>query len=134
MNETFFEEAFRKEEQSRIIEVTNTNPDNKRYETRGGGETKDKVFALSIDEARKYFKDNRARMVLVTPYAEAKGSYIDNDDEVRGRRGTGGWWLLSPGLNSHFAVLVESDGDVFEYGYSVYDPLVSVRPALWLHL
>ena len=64
MNETFLEKAFGKEEQSRIVEVTNTNPDNKRYGTRGGRETKDKVFALSIDEANKYFKAVFVKVVV----------------------------------------------------------------------
>jgi hypothetical protein len=91
------------------------------------------VFALSIDEANKYFKDNRARRAPVTPYAEAKGSYINNDYKSRGC-GTGWWWLRSPGINSFNAAFVNSDGDVSGLGFSVYSPSVSVRPALWLHL
>ena len=133
MNVTFLEKTFSKEEQSRIIEVTNTNPDNKRYGTRGGGRTKDMVFALSIDEANKYFKDNRARRAPVTPYAEAKGSYINSNYKSRGC-GTGWWWLRSPGINSIGAAFVYHDGDIIEYGITVDISAGSVRPALWLNL
>ena len=91
------------------------------------------VFALSIDEANKYFKDNRARRAPVTPYAEAKGSYINSNYKSRGC-GTGWWWLRSPGINSFKATFVNSDGDVYERGIYVNYPSVSVRPALWLHL
>ena len=45
-------------EQSRIVSVANTNPDNPWYGTSGGRNTTDKIFLLSIDEVVKYFGDS----------------------------------------------------------------------------
>ena len=77
------------------------------------------VFLLSIDEAKKYFKDDPARIAR------------DKDNKASC------WWLRSPGRYSDLAA------GVFSYGYVDVDGIFigyvsevggGVRPALWLNL
>lgn len=49
--------------QSRIIPVINENPDNQCYGTKGGEDTQDRIFLLSLEEATcKYFGDSSSKM------------------------------------------------------------------------
>jgi hypothetical protein len=132
MNEGFMELAFREDEKGSVLMTCNQNPDNKLWGTNDGGyPTWDRVFALSIEEARRYFEDNGARAAEVTPYAESKRARCE---EANDRRRMGWWWLRSPGIYSFHAAGVLADGVVRGSGNFVHDPSVSVRPALWLHL
>ena len=102
--------------QPRVVEVANKNPDNPAYGTPGGNDTKDRVFLLSIDEARRYFKSASERIAKF----EGPGCW---------------WWLRSPGDGADYAASVSYDGDVNDYGFDVIgDDGVGVRPALWLSL
>ena len=136
MNVEFLDIAFDENEKSRIVLGTNSDPDNKRFNTEDGRKTEDRVFALSIDEVRRYFKNDSDRMAAPTPYMEKNYNdkvYISGSYKMNGR-GTGWWWLRSPGVFSHRAADVNPDGDVLEYGSYVVDIGGSVRPALWLNL
>jgi len=50
-----FLRKFTKEQQGRIVEKKIPNPDNLWYGTKGGRDTRDKVFLLSLEEVDKYF-------------------------------------------------------------------------------
>ena len=136
LNEGFIKEAFDEKERSEIAIVFNQNPDNKKYRTNGGNATKDRVFALNIDEAIKYFRDDMDRRAAVTQYVKRSGSfgvssyyYTTLDD-----RETGWWWLRLPGIGGNYASAVSADGRVDAFGRSVDNNDISVRPALWLNL
>ena len=136
LNEGFIKEAFDEKERSEIAIVFNQNPDNKKYRTNGGNATKDRVFALNIDEAIKYFRDDMDRRAAVTQYVKRSGSfgvssyyYTTLDD-----RETGWWWLRLPGIGGNYASAVSADGRVDVFGRSVDNNDISVRPALWLNL
>ena len=103
-------------EQSKIVEVTNTNPNNSSYGTSGGNATSDKMFLLSIDEAYSYFSNDDARKCTLLS---------DNSDS--------GWWLRSPVDTDIYAAYVNSDGSVADSGNLVGNSL-GVRPAFWLNL
>ena len=136
MNGEFMDVAFDEKEKSRIILGTNSNPDNKRFNTKGGRKTEDRVFALSIDEVRRYFKNDSDRMAAPTPYVEEKYKdevFIAGSYKVKGR-GTGWWWLRSPGLSSDNAADVDVGGHIFGLGSYMVNSGGSVRPALWLNL
>jgi hypothetical protein len=98
------------------------------------------VFALSIEEAERYFpKGDADRMATVTPYAGSphdglRSSHKNNKYQTSNGNGTGWWWLRSPGFYSIIAAHVITDGDVYEFGSRVNNSSVSVRPALWLNL
>ena len=135
MNGEFIDRAFDIEDLGKIAEMPIMNPDNPEYGTKGGRATTDKVFALSIDEAEKYFRDDVDRRAAVTPYARRQGSYCDKDYKSSDGQPVGGWWLRSPGNSSGSASIVDSDGGgVGRVGFKVNFYLVSVRPALWLNL
>ena len=130
----FIGSTFSEKERVQIDLTHNENPDNPKYGTDGGGETEDRVFLLSIDEARKYFKNNADRIAVLTRYAVKEGAWAYNMDKLRNGEKTGWWWLRSPGVFSDYAALVITDGDVHGYGRNVDGSGVSVRPALWLNL
>jgi uncharacterized protein YjbI with pentapeptide repeats len=139
LNEEFIFKAFDGQERSRIVKVCNQNRDNPLWGTKGGGATWDRVFALSIEEADKYFDDNMGRRAAVTPYAQSphegmRGSYVNEDYKTTDGEKTGWWWLRSPGVGSDHAADVDPTGDVIEHGGHVGHSGACVRPALWLNL
>jgi tetratricopeptide (TPR) repeat protein len=76
--------------------------------------TNDQVHLLSIDEAQRFFSNDKDRIVCFDGC-------------------TGMWWLRSPGGYQSFSALVNYDGSVIDYGCNVgIDG--GVRPALWLNL
>ncbi|MCR5137090.1 MAG: leucine-rich repeat protein [Oscillospiraceae bacterium] len=109
LNEEYYDKTFTEKEKAAILECELRNPDNPEYGTRGGNDTRDKIFLLSIEEAEKYFTDDRDR---------ATGT---------------SWWLRSPGYYSINAALVLSDGSIYFIGYGVNLSL-AVRPALKINL
>ena len=143
MNNDFISKAFNSSQQAQMVTVTNPNPNNPKYGTRGGNATRDRIFALSIDEAKKYFRDDDDRMAAVTEYAKKHGAFIMDDKTAKaygwknslptGEK-TGCWWLRSPGNFSNFAAYVSIRGSVNQYGSSVSDGRGCVRPAFWLNL
>lgn len=62
LNGSFYD-AFSEADKSRILPVTNKNPDNEWYNTTGGEETEDHIFLLSIKEAAcLYFGDSSTNL------------------------------------------------------------------------
>jgi len=115
LNDSFYN-AFVPEEQARILKTEVKNDDNPHYNTPGGNDTTDKIFLLSIDEIRKYFADDSARVAYGT----------DGD--------SGWWWLRSPGFAARVRVgFLSIDNYNYSYGHDV-DDKYGVRPALWLKL
>jgi hypothetical protein len=101
---------------SKVHEVKNLNPKNPEH--RMGFEehpTNDRVFLLSIDEAKRYFQDDAART-------------------VRHQGDTCPWWLRSVGKDSVYAAYVTQDGAIDTEGFSKKAMGWGVRPAFWLDL
>ena len=143
MNNDFISKAFSSSQQAQIATVTNRNPDNPKNGTKGGNATQDRIFALSIDEAKKYFRDDNDRMAALTEYAKKQGLYIF-DDTIAKENGwknslptgekTGWWWLRSPGGNYSDTAGVGFRWRHRAICYSVNSIGVAVRPAFWLNL
>ena len=76
LNDEFYNSAFLEEEKNKIKEVKLVNEDNDDYMTLGGKDTMDKVFLLSISEARKYFSngDNLGNKDQLVRAGAAKGT------------------------------------------------------------
>ncbi|MBR2572633.1 MAG: hypothetical protein IKE30_11020, partial [Clostridia bacterium] len=123
LNGTFLNTAFSAEERARLIWKNVANPDNSVFGTNGGGDTKDKAWLLSIDEANKYFNTYEARQCQVTAYAKAQGASETS-------KGNGWWWLRSPGNRGNFAARINYDGSVYNYGDYVYSGDIVVRPVI----
>lgn len=145
-----FYNKFTAEEQSRIIPVLNENHGNQWYGSRGGEDTRDYIFLLSIEEVVcKYFGDSSKNL----ENRSAKQRYwfqkkdINNDKRRSAFDGyIWWWWLRSPGRDNKRAVYIHGDGNIgiqgngtFRYSSNTIHPLTNdnsggVRPVLWLKL
>lgn len=134
LNNDFINAAFSADERTMIPTVTVSADKNPDFSTNPGNATQDQVFLLSITEVNKYFSFDSARQCKPTDYAVANGAW-----------GSGNWWWLrSPGYDQRNAASVYYGGDVSEggydvgdvneYGRSVDDDIIAVRPALWIDL
>ena len=108
----------------RVASVVVKNPGNKLCGTSGGKDTQDRVFLLSIDEAKRYFESNVDRFPKnIELYRYLYGKTLT------------GWWLRTPGCRPNYAAYVRSDdGSVFDFGCDVHNDRGGLRPALWLNL
>lgn len=95
-DDNFIDTAFSDGEQGAIVDTTVVNDDNPDYNTEGGENTNDKIFLLSVDEARNssYFADDNSRKGTNTAYV-ADGGKIDGN--MFGVGAADYWWLRSPG-------------------------------------
>lgn len=103
LNDEFINEAFTDKEREMIVDKTG-----------------DKVLLMSVEEAYRYFEDDKDRLF----------EFPEEDDAP-------GYWLRNRGIISDHAALVECDylsnGHISEFGAAVnYE--WGVRPALWIRL
>ena len=142
-----FYDKFSKYEKLQIIPVINKNLDNQWYGTKGGVDTSDSIFLLSLDEAVcKYFGDSSAK--LYNRNKKHKYWFQGKDENNCKRVATfngniNSWWLRSPGRNSVKAVYIKGNpggcvgiqgNNVLEGNISERDYFGGVRPALWLKI
>ena len=129
LNKEFLDTAFDKEQKKQIAETILKNADNRECDTRGGNDTLDKIFLLSIDEVEKYFSSDDATLCQPTRYATAKG--VSAGDNVNCA-----WWLRSPGFWQSSAAYVFYEGGINAYGCPFgFDSVnFAVRPALWVNI
>jgi serine/threonine protein kinase len=99
----------------RVLNKKVLNAANPNNDTEGGNPTYDRVFILSIDEARKYFETDKDRTAK-----------LDKSEWA--------WWLRSPGLGQRCASYVTRAGAINTIGSLVDYGNYGVRPALWLDL
>jgi hypothetical protein len=116
LNSDFYNAAFSFAQKESIEETELVNNSGAEQGTPGASyTTRDKVFLLSVDEARLYFADDAARVSMY------------NGEVV-------GWWLRSAGSVTNSAALIRESGDVYVSGVSVSGDSVGIRPALWVSL
>lgn len=125
LNEYFLNNAFTEDEQTIIRNTTVRAQQNPRYGTSSGHDTNDKVFLLSIQEAKEYFSTRGSLICQGTAYCYAQGAH-KNDD------GTCWWWLRSPGQSDKYAAYVRNLGSINQEGHTVAGINDAVRPALWI--
>ena len=127
LNGEFYDTVFSNAEKSRIVDVTDENPDNAGFGTGKEYSTADKIFLLSTNDAEKYFVSNTERKCTATAYAESKGKDTEHNN------GIFAWWLRTHGKDSGLTVFVDSTGEIIYTGKSADEKAV-VRPAFWLDL
>ena len=120
LNDDFYQAAFSEEEQDCIVLTQVINEDNPDRNTEGGNDTEDKIFLLSIAEAREYFADDEDRKVHATKYADDNGAFETT---------ASWWWLRTHGL-MYSAAYVYIDGRVMTDGIGVISEDGGVRPAM----
>ena len=145
LNNEFYD-RFSAAEKSRIIPVLNKNPDNQWYGTKGGTDTQDSIFLLSIEETVcRYFGDSSSKL-----YSPGKNQryWFERKDKNNSKRiarlekrkeGSWWWWLRSPGRVSIKAVYIHGEGNIGIQGNNLLKGNISdgeckggLRPALWL--
>jgi hypothetical protein len=114
LNGSFFQKL-PEDARARVAETKVINSGNADANMKSGDKTDDKVFLLSLDEAKLYFVSDAARVALY------KGH-------------TAWWWLRTPGLEGIAAATVGSDGAIGTAGSGVNYQNRGVRPALWARL
>ena len=129
LNGEFFQAAFSTGEQGLIVATKLKNPGNGSFRTQGGADTTDKVFCLSINEAKSLFKGNSDRKCKPSAHVKAEDKIFMSID-----KSGADWWLRSPGGRQNGAAHVGIGGGVDEGGWIVIRDLVGVRPAFWLNL
>ena len=134
LNGAYLTGTFSAEEQAAIVERVNHTPDNPEYHTKGGNDTTDKIWLLSIGEAEQYFKDDADRMCAPTDTAKAQGAWTNSPYKTAGGKAVCEWWLRSPGIGSRYAAYVRYAGSVDSHGSSVSNDSGCVRPAFLLNL
>lgn len=145
-----FYETFSGTDQAKIVSVTNKNLDNPWYGSKGGEDTQDNIFLLSVEDVVcKYFGDSSN--LLFNPGKNQKYWFQRKDKNNSKRKasydGYGWWWWLrTPGRANNRVVYIWDDGNIgiqgngtFKYSSNTVHPLTSdncggVRPALWLKM
>ncbi len=139
-SENFIDTAFAAAEKEKIINTdvpAHFHPD---YSTSPGNATRDKIFLLSIVEARNYFTSSRDRQADATRYAvkhaaSVVGSESGNLPTTNGTCSDihcyASWWLRSPASSASRASGVTCDGSLTGNA-SVELDNVGVRPAMWV--
>lgn len=114
LNNDFINAAFNASEQEYILTMPVSDSANKKYGTKAGKNTKDKIFLLSANEADKFFADNQERCLF-------------NE-----------WWLRSSDKDHRAASSVAKDGWATSGGYIHtdwrVDSVFGVRPVMWIKL
>ncbi len=144
LNNDFFRVAFNDAEQKRILSTALKVEEKPIYDSffdttiDSGSDTIDKVFLLSIKEAKTLFESNEARLCLPTAYAKMKGVETDEGVEYKPYENPHClWWLRSSGVVPNGrcfpAATVDDDGGVRPSGMYC-DWEFAVRPAMWISL
>ena len=154
-----FYDRFTDEEKARIVTVINENPDNPWFGTKGGEDTEDNVFNLTIfDVTCKYFGDSSN---LLYNRGKNQTYWFQRKDPNNYRRiayfngEMCKWHLRTPGRYQNRIACIGADanpkkmhlnGSAHITGNGVYQPLkrqnemngdsdfMGIRPALWLRL
>lgn len=125
LNSSFYSAAFNLTEREYIktsIVTADPNPD---YDTNQGGDTTDKIFVLSIDEANNYFESAVDRRCVVTKYAISQGALVVDKKYCW-------WWLRTGGKNNEYTTRVYHNGNILSSGNYATNDNVAVRPAMWI--
>jgi len=114
---------------SYLIETQLENSNNLYKNSRGGRDTSDYVFILSLSEAETYFNNHNVFKKNFT----TNNSFISNEFD-KDRVAKHPWWLRTPGDSSKYAACVRSDGRIDLIGELVNSYDIGIRPAVWIKL
>ena len=122
LNETFFEKAFSEDEKKLIESTKLKNPDNPETGAKGGNDTEDRIFYLSVEEATKYF-----------PAVEGMFDvYKYLCTSIDGQVCT--WYLRTPGDSQEMVSSYQGNGFLNTWGFGTGQQEFCVRPAFWITL
>lgn len=136
LNNEFLQDNFTEDERLKICEkniVTDNNP--WCIEVRGGNDTRDKVYILSLREVVEYFGDS-GKLDIIPDDFDIEG-FDDQYNENRiGKTKEGnerGWWLRTPGDRMSYVSLIDYQGYVDVFGTHMAGRYC-IRPVMWIKL
>ena len=148
LNSDFLQTAFSDAEQSLILEAEVDNSQKQGFrrwnnwkKTKGGRDTKDRIFLLSYLEANQYLgvtwhgeenPSGKAEMTEFVRQKTADNPYYRDVLEDNPEYGFCDWWLRSPGYLQNLVAQVARLGVLIAGNPASED--VAIRPALWLNL
>lgn len=121
LNETFYSEAFSDQEQEMILTCDVPPCDSVFYRGTPGETVKDKLFLLSISEAKQYFANDEDRICYLGPKSP------DPDKPYY-------WWLRSMGASEENPSMVRDTGEIYDLGSFPEHNMYTIRPAMWIRL
>ena len=132
LNNDFMNFAFSDTEKN-IISVVKVSADkNPDYDTNPGNDTYDKVFLLSVSEAKKYFSPSNS---YLRHHLKCQGTRVVNKS-LGIYVNSSYWWLRTHGQTESSAAYVCYE--IASHGTAAYtksfDMACGVRPALWIDL
>ena len=127
LNDVFYEKAFSEAEKNMIITTDVVNNGNAAKGTRGGKDTQDNVFILSLDEANQYFRGDTSRQAVGSYNAVQQGLYVDSNSFSL-------WWLRTPGAVGYASCYVDHLGRIQNDGIMNRYYYIGVRPVIWVAL
>jgi hypothetical protein len=136
LNDEFYN-TFSQDEKAKILTIINKNPGNRWFNTKGGEDTIDSLFLLSLEEVCEHMGDSRAKLT-----DKGRQRWLIDDQNNGRRQAKYGndfhWWRLrSPGYYGRTAASISKNGYVYVRGNGVYGRPKDgggLRPALWLKL
>ncbi len=129
LNNDFYSSAFSDYEKSKIDATRLINHDNPAYNVpKGGKNTTDKVFILSLNEGMFYLKTDDLLHAKATTHVINQNASVGSDTDY------GIWWLRTPGATNSSAATIHLQLRFSKMGYQVSHTLYSVRPAVWIEL
>lgn len=136
LNDEFYN-LFSQDEKEKIVSVTHRNFDNPWFKTKGGNDTTDRVFLLSLQEVCQYFGNSTAQL----QNKEQQTWLIDDENNEKRQARYGDkwhWWRLrSPGYYGRTGASINANGHVYVRGNGIYGRPRDgggIRPALWLKI
>lgn len=164
LNGFFLQEAFSDEERSRILETDVETRVEEEIEEEGVITSRDRVFLLSDEEVKTYFKRKSDRLAGVSAVirrqaeeeseeeageeeSEGKGGEAEEETENETEKADSGlrpavseltdaifWWLRTPGDTQDCVGCVGAEGSIVASGYLVIQTNFGVRPVIWIEL
>lgn len=128
LNSGFLNTAFTSEEQAKLATVSVKAEKHPSYSTNAGNDTLDKVYLLSVNEAKTFFPSNSSRMCRATQTARAHGAA--NGYEYYNYATC--WSLRTPGRNNSSNAYVYLDGTITDGSAWLDDG--GVRPVIAIKL
>ena len=123
LNTEFITRAFSPSEAERFLTSRRTKTKNIFYGMEDDPDCTDKVFLLSVEEAKQYLRTTDRIGSRPTPYAEEKGVFTQE---------YGLWWIRTPGEKFGQQAYVHAAGGITYDGCYQQRGQVGIRPAVWV--
>ena len=126
-----FKTCFTDEERRLIVQSKLHTENNPVYGTKGGADTTDFMFFLSIEEFRKYvFPAAAPSSLFLLEQMDIFNPEKEDEYELFWEKSV--WWLRSPGEEQYCNAVVNTRGELDVEGLENGCDEIGIRPAVWI--